>query len=580
MRRNARRAAPLAEAFAQRLSALEGAQEGRGGGRARRPIVPRRSLRDTGAGRCNLRYLITYCPTDDIGGWAGQASLLVLGIASFLSLVTIAVLWAAALILCLTLYHFGRQRKLRDENAVSFFWMACLSLLVCALGIALTQMQRRRRGRRGSSMAAATPLYLAQALLPWVMLRFISTRLIYDAGRRRRVALVGLLPTLLNASLIVLNVRFDLISSISAEGLLCVESMFPLYVGIMLAGFLLDLCYVVQCGEALGPRNVNAAAEACIILSVGVFVQHYLHIQLFFGFAAALAMFVLHLTLKNPYAYIDIATHTFNARYFALCMREALPRAVGDAIVAVELCQLERVERVYASGSGAALDACVAERLMQISPRAFRLAPGRFALWVRDAAEAEAVSFALEALMGEGFYLGEDAVSCGASYVALPLADGWQSVEELSAFIDFLLRPASGKAEIARVAYTPEARHAFDEMREVERYLEEAVCNDLFEVWYQPVCSLADERYVSLEALSRLHHPTLGWIPPDMFIRAAIHSGQMRRITPLQLGARLPLCAGEQTDLRGHLQHQVQPHPGRTAGRGILPEPAGHHPRP
>ena len=443
-------------------------------------------------------------------------------------------LWAATLILCLTLYHFGRQRKLRDENTVSFFWMACLSLLVCALGIALTQMQRRRAAA-WLIMAAATPLYLAQALLPWVVLRFISTRMLYDARRRRRVALVGLLPTLFNAALIVLNVRFDLISSISVEGLLCVESMFPLYVGIMLAGYLLDLCYVVQCGEALGLRNVNAAAEACVILSVGVFVQHYLHIQLFFGFAAALAMFVLHLTLKNPYAYIDIATHTFNARYFAVCMREALPRAAGDAIIAVELCQLERVERVYASGSGAELEACVAERLMQISPRVFRLAPGRFALWVRDAAEAETVSSALEALKGEEFYLGEDAVSCGASYVALPLADGWQSVEELSAFIDFLLRPASGQAETARVAYTPEARHAFDEMREVERYLEEAVCNDLFEVWYQPVCSLADERYVSLEALSRLHHPTLGWIPPDMFIRAAIHSGQMRRITPLQL---------------------------------------------
>ena len=42
-------------------------------------------------------------------------------------------LWAATLILCLTLYHFGRQRKSRDENTVSFFWMACLSLLVCAL---------------------------------------------------------------------------------------------------------------------------------------------------------------------------------------------------------------------------------------------------------------------------------------------------------------------------------------------------------------------------------------------------------------------------------------------------------------
>ena len=59
-------------------------------------------------------------------------------------------------------------------------------LLICALGIALTQMQRRRAAA-WLIMAAATPLYLAQALLPWVMLRFISTRMLYDARRRRRL---------------------------------------------------------------------------------------------------------------------------------------------------------------------------------------------------------------------------------------------------------------------------------------------------------------------------------------------------------------------------------------------------------
>ena len=87
--------ASLAEAFAQRLSTLEGVQEDAvvdipGGESYLADLyeIPARALQ--------LRYLITYCPTDNIGAWVGQASLLVLGIASALSLVTIAVLWAAA----------------------------------------------------------------------------------------------------------------------------------------------------------------------------------------------------------------------------------------------------------------------------------------------------------------------------------------------------------------------------------------------------------------------------------------------------------------------------------------------------
>lgn len=34
-----------------------------------------------------------------------------------------------------------------------------------------------------------------------------------------------------------------------------------------------------------------------------------------------------------------------------------------------------------------------------------------------------------------------------------------------------------------------------------------------------PEYSLKEKRYITLEALSRLYHPELGWIPPDIFIQ-------------------------------------------------------------
>ena len=46
-------------------------------------------------------------------------------------------------------------------------------------------------------------------------------------------------------------------------------------------------------------------------------------------------------------------------------------------------------------------------------------------------------------------------------------------------------------------------------------------CQDLFEVYYQPVYSTEKNDFVTLEALSRLHHPELGWIAPDVFIQIA-----------------------------------------------------------
>ena len=57
--------------------------------------------------------------------------------------------------------------------------------------------------------------------------------------------------------------------------------------------------------------------------------------------------------------------------------------------------------------------------------------------------------------------------------------------------------------------------------QEVKKYMATAIEEDLFEVYYQPVYSTEKNDFVTLEALSRLHHPELGWIAPDVFIQIA-----------------------------------------------------------
>lgn len=55
------------------------------------------------------------------------------------------------------------------------------------------------------------------------------------------------------------------------------------------------------------------------------------------------------------------------------------------------------------------------------------------------------------------------------------------------------------------------------------------------EVYYQPVYSIQEQRFITLEALSRLHHPELGWIAPDVFIQVAEKNHLIDQITELQL---------------------------------------------
>lgn len=53
----------------------------------------------------------------------------------------------------------------------------------------------------------------------------------------------------------------------------------------------------------------------------------------------------------------------------------------------------------------------------------------------------------------------------------------------------------------------------------------QALKSEMLEIFYQPIHSTSTGRFTSAEALLRLRHPPLGFIPPDEFIPIAEESG-------------------------------------------------------
>lgn len=66
--------------------------------------------------------------------------------------------------------------------------------------------------------------------------------------------------------------------------------------------------------------------------------------------------------------------------------------------------------------------------------------------------------------------------------------------------------------------------------RQMEVQLREALANDEFEVWYQPVYSLRDGLMESAEALLRWRHPERGYVPLGEFMRLAEDTGLILEI--------------------------------------------------
>ena len=102
-------------------------------------------------------------------------------------------------------------------------------------------------------------------------------------------------------------------------------------------------------------------------------------------------------------------------------------------------------------------------------------------------------------------------------------------------YAEYLESLVSQSGETQVIQNDRKTMDSFHYNKQVEQFLHRAIEEDLFEVYYQPVYSLHRQRYVTLEALSRLRHPELGWISPDIFIRLAEKNHLITQITELQL---------------------------------------------
>ncbi len=80
---------------------------------------------------------------------------------------------------------------------------------------------------------------------------------------------------------------------------------------------------------------------------------------------------------------------------------------------------------------------------------------------------------------------------------------------------------------------------------ELDAIIDSAIANDMFEIYYQPIYSVEDGRFISAEALLRLKHEKYGFIPPDLFIPAAEKSGAIHRIGEMVLEKVCSFIAGD-----------------------------------
>jgi EAL domain-containing protein (putative c-di-GMP-specific phosphodiesterase class I)/GGDEF domain-containing protein len=163
---------------------------------------------------------------------------------------------------------------------------------------------------------------------------------------------------------------------------------------------------------------------------------------------------------------------------------------------------------------------------------AFHMNGAVFAVLLRtaDPGDGEKQANRLLSYLNEGIPYGGDTISL--DYVVVQyVSDGTEkSAAELFEIMEHVVNKAYGlkqryiRCTAADVEEMVRKRYLQERLRKIDR-------EHGYEVWFQPVCCLAAERFCSMEALIRLREPDGSMISPAEFIPLAEQTGQVSAIT-------------------------------------------------
>ncbi len=158
----------------------------------------------------------------------------------------------------------------------------------------------------------------------------------------------------------------------------------------------------------------------------------------------------------------------------------------------------------------------------------YYLSYGMFAILMTGKYDPDKLCDDIEKALAKPIRLGDIGFCFENSLCLLDVPKDIPTHEELMSFVDTYDKSEveSGSIIYSNLGEQDKIRFKFD----IDKYIERGFANDNFKVYFQPIYSIKQKRFISAEALLRLIDDEIGFISPALFIPAAEKSGAIYQI--------------------------------------------------
>lgn len=274
--------------------------------------------------------------------------------------------------------------------------------------------------------------------------------------------------------------------------------------------------------------QVTAIVSFIVVVSLGVLIQCVVPDLLVGQFGNTLVLFFIYTSLENPVYHTYRATTCFNRTAFQEILKMKTREKEKISLFAFKIKDFDVLRESLSLKDQIRLSSIVAEYISSLYRyNAFCIADDKFIVLVKDISEADYIQTNLEIFFSKEMQLIDAKVKVGFESIEISEIEPDVKAEMIENGIIYALdhNLFEDKKFVFADIVTKLRRR-----KEISRVVRNAVENNLFDVYYQPIRCVKTGRFQSCEALIRLIDDELGFISPEEFIPIAESEGLIVKI--------------------------------------------------
>lgn len=281
-------------------------------------------------------------------------------------------------------------------------------------------------------------------------------------------------------------------------------------------------------------RGQLAAVYTYTITSfVVVVVQMVFPFLMIAQFAVSMAVLLIYLSLENPMDYTERELGTFNRTAFEKILTADIEDGKHFSVFAVELDGMQYLSETLGTESANRILKQFAEFLIATAgkKKVFYLSGNRFAVVSGSRKETwEDLTGMIHDRCRQPFYVDSVAITLTALLCVVDYPEDAVRLADIEALAGLCLEDAKQRSDEEVVYADMSLLEKHRREGRIIQIMKQALQENQFAVFYQPIFSVEKQRFTSAEALIRLQNDELGFISPEEFIPLAEKNGLILEI--------------------------------------------------